>query len=179
MGYTKTDAVHETDVPKWYSDGDVPSLETTYFKGGTAYDYKEETKSFTWTPERSCPDCVKEGKYYDKNDEKWKFSVQVAPCTEDKKKPANIYNYNNDEGSIGTMIRDDDDKMLRKYCDNCKTKGKILLKPVTATRELDGWKKMTANRPHYVNKEKGCIIFFCAIQNKWHMCGPSQNLLSC
>merc|ERR1711964_292457 len=86
-----------------------------------------------------------------------------SSMTKDKKKLANIYNYNNDE--VVTA-------MLRKYCDNCKTKGKILLKPVTATRDLEGWKKITDNRPHYVNKEKGCIVFFCAIQNKWHMYGP-------
>merc|ERR1711964_203724 len=65
----------------------------------------------------------------------------------------------------------------RDACTKCdknkegKPSGKKYGAPVTATRNKEGWAKITGEMPHYVNVEKECIIFFCAIQNKWHMCG--------
>jgi len=54
-----------------------------------------------------------------------------------------------------------------------KPTGKLYHKKRSATLDLKGWKEITGGRPHYVKENNGnYIIFFCAIQNKWHMCGP-------
>jgi len=71
-------------------------------------------------------------------------------------------------------------KKLRTECDNCDQTGKLYGEPakskkeVTVKRDADGWKEITGSMPHYV-KEK-CIIFYCAIQKKWHMCGDDDKI---
>jgi len=71
-------------------------------------------------------------------------------------------------------------KVPRTKCNNCgktgklygepATKGKSPDKEITVKRDANGWKTITDSMPHYVKKD--CIIFYCAIQKKWHMCGP-------
>jgi len=139
--YTKAAA---DAVPEWYTNEDVKQ----YFKGGT--DYETTSNSITWTPQKSCTECVNPksagehaGKYFDKAANK----------------------------GAGEWIKYNDQKPLRANCKNCDKTGKIPEDPVTAARNKEGWKKITGGRRHYVNGD--CIIFFCAIQNKWHMCGAN------
>merc|ERR1711964_43824 len=142
--YTETVA-----VPQWYLDGEADIL-LTHLKGGGGVKFKLAGNSITWTPETSCKNCVNPkpagdahaGQYFDKS----------------KKPPA--------------WTTPADGQVIRKDCKDCKTTGKKYEDAVKAARSKEGWAKITGGSPHYVNNEKGCIIFFCAIQNKWHMCGP-------
>jgi len=134
----------ETEVvPEWFEKGDVEK----YFKpkkGGT--DCPSTSNSITWMPESSCPKCIKDKDY---------------------------------DAYKGKEV-----KVRRTECDNCfehtgKLYGEPAIKDKTAakikkvTRDEAGWKEITGGRPHYVKANNGnYIIFFCAIQNKWHMCGP-------
>merc|ERR1711964_633958 len=43
-------------------------------------------------------------------------------------------------------------------------------------RNPEGWKKLTDNRPWFVDEDHHCI-FFCVVQGKWHLCGPEDGLL--
>jgi len=143
--YTKNGA-----VPEWFKKGNVK----TYFQGGGGIDFNlVDNSTITWTPEESCPTCVnpkkRDGQYFDKSTKKMqsaKGKVHREDCTKCDK---------NKDG---------------------KPTGKLYGKERTATRDANGWwPKITDStgtgkcRPHYVNGD--CIIFFCAIQNKWHMCG--------
>jgi len=127
------------DVPQWFTDRGQKF--TKYFKGGTTYTIGTTVQekavmrpSITWTPQSSCPNCIKDAKYDEYNGE----AVKVR----------------------------------RTECDNCSKSGKLYSKPITVAQNEDGWKTMTGGRSHY--EKDNCIIFFCAIQNKWHMCGPDR-----
>jgi len=166
--YTKAETDAGTkDVPKWYLTYTIEQLKTTYFYGGTDFNKSEVGNSITWKPLSSCTNCVKEGKYYDKKAKipGWKCSVKVG-------KNVLIYK-SNEKGIILNLIRGET-ATLRKDCSKCKKKGKIPGEAVTAARDANGWKEITGGRPHYV--KGNCIIFFCAIQNKWHMCGPDGGI---
>jgi len=153
--YTETVA-----VPQWYLDGEADIL-LTHLKGGGGVKFKLAGNSITWTPETSCKNCVNPkpagdenaGKYFDKSKKTWTTPAEGQVIRKDCK----------DCGGAGKLYGEP------------ATNGKTKEKEITATLDLKGWKKITDNRPHYVKENNGtgnCIIFFCVIQNKWHMCGP-------
>jgi len=88
----------------------------------------------------------------------------LSPC------PANCKKEEFYDKALGkTRLRKKDDtEPSRKDCGQCNGTGKKKDDRQEAARTQDGWNIITGDRPHYLNGTN--IIFFCAIQKKWHMC---------
>jgi len=171
--YTETEV-----VPEWFEKGDVEK----YFKpkkGGT--DCPSTSNSITWMPESSCPKCIKDKDYdaYKGKEVKVRRTecdncfehtgkLYGEPAIKDKT-AAKIKEVTRDEAGWETITGGRPHYVKNLPLTKCtKCRGRGTYKNTSMMFRVPEVKCTKCNGDGIGH----CIIFFCAIQKKWHMCGP-------